>query len=59
MGLSNRLAPSSWSGEAAVQRALSGHGVASRTQLQSLSDQLDALEAELDAMSRSGPSDQA
>jgi len=59
IGLSNRLAPSSWSGEAAVQRALSGHGVASRTQLQSLADQLDALEAELDAMSRSGPTDQA
>jgi len=58
VGLSGRLAPDGWSGEA-VQRALSVHGVPTRSQLQSLSDQLDALEAELDAMSRSGPTDQA
>jgi polyhydroxyalkanoate synthesis repressor PhaR len=58
VGLSGRLAPGGWTGEA-VQRALSGHGVPTRSQLQSLSDQLDALEAELDAMSRSGPTDQA
>ena len=59
VGLSSRLAPGGWSGEASVQRALSEHGVPTRAQLQSLSDQLDALEAELDAMSRSGPADQA
>ncbi|MCU0500324.1 MAG: pesticidal protein Cry15Aa [Anaerolineae bacterium] len=59
VGLSNRLASAGWSGEASVQRALSDHGVPTRTQLQSLSDQLDVLEAELDAMSRSGPPNQA
>jgi polyhydroxyalkanoate synthesis repressor PhaR len=58
VGLSSRLASGGWSGEAAVQRALSGHGVATRSQLQSLADQLEALEAELDAMSRNGPADQ-
>jgi polyhydroxyalkanoate synthesis repressor PhaR len=59
VGLSSRFAPGSWSGEAAVQRALSGHGVPTRLQLRSLADQLDALEAELDAMSRGRPTDQA
>jgi polyhydroxyalkanoate synthesis repressor PhaR len=58
VGLSGHLTPGGWSGEA-VQRALSDHGVPTRSQLQSLSDQLDALEAELDAMSRSGPTNQA
>jgi polyhydroxyalkanoate synthesis repressor PhaR len=53
VGLSSRLAPGGWSGEAAVQRVLSSRGVASRSQLQSLSDQLDALQAELDALSHS------
>jgi polyhydroxyalkanoate synthesis repressor PhaR len=58
VGLSSRLAPGGWSGEASVQRALSDHGIPTRTQLQSLSDQLDALEAELDAISRKGPINQ-
>jgi len=59
VGLSSRLTPGGWSGEASVRRALSDHGVPTRTQLQSLSDQLDALEAELDAISRKGPANQS
>ena len=58
VGLSGRLAPGGWSGEA-VERVLSDHGVPTRSQLQSLSNQLDALEAELDAMSRSRSPNQA
>jgi polyhydroxyalkanoate synthesis repressor PhaR len=58
LGLSSRLAPGAWS-NAALQRALSDHNVPTRGQLQSLSDQLDALEAELDALSRGAPADPA
>ncbi len=52
IALGGRLTPGGWPGEMAVKRALSSHGIPSRSEVKSLADQLDALEAELDALAR-------
>lgn len=49
--LGGRLAPAVWPGELRVRRILAAHGVPSRTDLRTLREQLDALEAELDRLS--------
>jgi polyhydroxyalkanoate synthesis repressor PhaR len=48
--IGGRLGAAPWSGDAAVKRVLEERGVPSRSELQALSDQLDALAAELDSL---------
>jgi polyhydroxyalkanoate synthesis repressor PhaR len=52
LALGGRFVPSGWPDEISVKRALTRQGVPTRSELQSLADQLSALESELDALNR-------
>ena len=59
LGLGARLRSVGWSGETVIQRILMDRGVMTRSELQSLSAQVDALDAELEALRDSPASDDA
>jgi polyhydroxyalkanoate synthesis repressor PhaR len=52
VALGDRLTPAIWPTEASVRHALLRLGIPARTEVQALADQLEALEAELDALLR-------